>query len=388
MTRHIWIRIKRKPLVFLAILLFTAMIALALCGLHRGNDNALAQYNNIYHKIDVRCTVTNLAGNQSDRLDTGPACIALFTKPGEFSNLLEDVQIKGSVEIQWNGESYALTGITSSAIEPKLWPENGCTVFWNENADRDFFGGSEMACIIPQALQKKMQEENLPADTFPLHIAAAFPKETDYDADMKILATYKGTNDKIIYCPWSTYVSIVNTMGRNESADSLHATLRDNDLLPVLRQTASRHFAQPNPSNAGLEMIGTYYLALDINDSQLSQAKTNLENSMAVNRIVAVLVLAFSAAAGALIGFLMIRSRKKEIILMRTMGTSGNHIYIGFVTEQMVFAILGAVVGGFKYTWHPVPWLILFICVYFLGLSAALLVMLRKNLLTTIKEDE
>ena len=190
MMRHIWIRIKRKPLIFLAVLLFTAIIALALCGLHRGNTTALAQYNDIYYKIDVRCTVTNLAGDQSDRLDTGPAYIALFTKPGEFSDLLEDVQIKGSVEIQWNGEAYTLTGITSAAIEPKLWPENGCTVFWNETADRDFFGGSEMACIIPQALQKKLLEADLLPGAFPLHIDAAFPNETDYDADMRIFGTY------------------------------------------------------------------------------------------------------------------------------------------------------------------------------------------------------
>ena len=135
-------------------------------------------------------------------------------------------------------------------------------------------------------------------------------------------------------------------------------------------------------------MVGNYYLALDINDSQLSQAKTNLENSMTVNRVAAVLVLALSAVAGAFIGFLMIRNRKKEIALMRIMGTPDSRIYVSFVIEQLIFVVLGAIIGGSKFMWNPVSWLVLFVCVYFIGLSAALLVMLRKNLLATIKEDE
>ena len=388
MLRYVWKHITRKPLIFVAILLFTSIIALALCGLHSGNAVALEQYNDIYYKIDVRCTVTNLAGDQSDRLDIQPGTIALFTQPGELSDLLEDVQIKGSLEILWNNEKYTLTGITSTEIESKLWPENGCTIFWNEGADRNFFVSNTMACIVPRELQKKMQDAEASADRFPLHLDAVLPYESDFDAELEILGTYEGSNSRIIYCPWSTYVSILNTMGRSETADALHATLRNNRDLTLLRETAALAFAEPDPNNAGLDTVGNYYLALDINDSQLSQAKTNLENSMAVNRIAAVLVLVLSAVSGAFIGFLMIRNRKKEIALMRTTGTPNSRIYVSFVVEQMIFVALGAIVGGLKFMWNPVSWLILFICVYFLGLSVALVVMLRKNLLTTIKEDE
>lgn len=393
MLYYVWIRIKRKPLIFVAILLFTAIIALALCGLYSGNDAALEQYNDIYYKIDVRCTVTNLAGDQSDRLDIQNGTIARFTGTYPFistdlSDLLEDVQIKGSVEILWNNESYTLTGITSTDIEPKLRPENGCTVFWNEKADQSFFGSNEMACIIPQALQKKMQEAEQPVDEIPMHISAMHPYESDYDARLTVLGSYHGTNEKIIYCPWETYALILNTMGRGEKAEAMYATLRNNNDLPLLREVASKYFAEPNPNYAGLEMVGDYYLALDINDSQLSQARKNLENSMTVNRIAAVLVLALTAVAGAFVGFLMVRSRKKEIALMRTMGTPNSRIYVSFVIEQMIFVILGTIVGGSKFLWNPMLWLVLFAGMYFTGLSAALLVMLHRNLLTTVKEDE
>ena len=89
-----------------------------------------------------------------------------------------------------------------------------------------------------------------------------------------------------------------------------------------------------------------YCFALDINDSQLVQAKINLNNSMAVNFIAVVLVFVMSIGAGALVGFLMIRSRKREIIIMRSVGTSNHQIYGGFVFEQMVYVVLGTLAGG------------------------------------------
>lgn len=393
MLRHVWIRIKRKPLIFVAILLFTAIIALALCGLHSGNDTALEKYNDIYYKIDVRCTVTNLAGDQSDRLNIQSGTIALFTgsmdaAPAVLSDLVEDVQVKGATEIVWNGEVYTLMGITSTKVDSKLWPENGCTIFWNDGVDESVFSSTGAFCIIPQDMEKKMQKADLSADSFLFSIVASNQFETDYVGMLSVIGTYSGKNDKTIYCPWDTYVEILRSMGRYETADSLYATLRNNNNLSLLRETASQYFAEPNPNHAGLEMVGDYYLALDISDSQLSQAQTNLENSMTVNRIAAVLVLALSAVAGAFVGFLMVRSRKKEIALMRTMGTPNSRIYVSFVIEQMIFVILGTIVGGSKFLWNPMLWLVLFVGMYFSGLSAALLVMLHRNLLTTVKEDE
>lgn len=393
MLRHVWIQISRKPLVAVAVLLFTAIIALVLCGLYSGNDSAKAQYNEIYYKIDVRCTVTNLAGNQSDELNIPAGVIALFTGsmdsvPSDLTDLVEDVQIKGSTEIIWNGEPYILAGITSVEVDSNLWQENGCTIFWKENDDERAFGSNKTICIIPQDLADKMQDAGFSADNFPLRIGAAYQYETDYEGTLTVAGTYEGKNDSTIYCPWETYVSILRSMGRYETADSLYATLRNNQDLPLLRETAAQYFAEPDPNAVGLEMLDEYYLALDINDSQLSHAKSNLDNSMAVNRIAALLVFVLSAAAGAFVGFLMIRSRKRDIALMRTMGTPNSRIYFSFVVEQMVSVVSGTLVGGSKFMWNPVSCLVLFVCIYFTGLSAALLIMLRKNLLSTIKEDE
>jgi hypothetical protein len=73
---------------------------------------------------------------------------------------------------------------------------------------------------------------------------------------------------------------------------------------------------------------------------------------------------------------------------MRTLGEANGRVYCSFALEQMVCVILGTAAGGAYFAWQPVGRLLLFALIYFVGLSAALLVFLRKNLLSTMKEDE
>jgi len=101
-----------------------------------------------------------------------------------------------------------------------------------------------------------------------------------------------------------------------------------------------------------------------------------------------VLVVILSVISGFLIGFLMIRRRKRDIILMRTVGESNFRLYIGFVLEQMICVILGIAVGGAYYKWNPMDKLILFAIVYFVALTLALAIFMSKKLINNIKEDE
>ena len=113
-----------------------------------------------------------------------------------------------------------------------------------------------------------------------------------------------------------------------------------------------------------------------------------MRNSLTINKICTTLVFVLSAGAGFFAGFLVVRSRKKEIALMRTMGTSNSSIFVCIVFEQMLCVVLGTLLGGSYFLFQPVVRLAAFVGIYFVGLSIALLVFLYTNLLTTIKEDE
>ncbi len=389
------IRLRRKPVIAVAILAFTAVIAMVLCGLNKGISDAQAHYDEIYRTIDVRCTITNLTGDQSDQLSLSAETIYLFTGesnglPDHFTDDLakwvEDVQLTGSTQISWNGEEYTLAGITSCGAKSALWPENGCTIQWNDGFDDEVFAGERALCLIPEAMAQKLEELGL--DVLPLSIDARYEFQMDYAGELEIAGIYHSKDTTTIYCPWDTYTAILRSMNTYASADSLSAVLRDNHALEEFRVLAAQWFATPSPNAAGRDQVNGFYYALDINDSQLVQAETNLRNSMSVNRIAVIMVFVMSTAAGALVGFLMIRNRKREIIIMRTVGTANRRIYASFAIEQLICAVPGALAGGAYFGCKPISALVMFICVYFVGLSAALLLALGNNLLTTMKEDE
>ena len=109
---------------------------------------------------------------------------------------------------------------------------------------------------------------------------------------------------------------------------------------------------------------------------------------MIVNRLSSALVFLMSALAGFLTGFLVIRSRKREIALMRTLGCSGRRICAEFASEQLACLFVGVLLGGSYALWRPLWKLALFAAINFAGLSTALIVFLNINLLSAMKEDE
>lgn len=392
-----WIRIRRSPVIAIAIFFFTAILAMVLCGLNKGLSDAQAHYNEIYNTIDVRCTITNLSGDRSDNLGVSSNIISLFAGrsegmndrfPDDLAAWVEDVQLTGSTKIIWNGEEYTLTGITSRQAKSALWAENGCTIQWDDGFDDTVFNGDHAICMISEAMAKKLEELELSGEAFPITIEARYDFQTEYNGELEIAGIYYSEETTTIYCPWDTYAAILRNTGMYASADSLSAVLRDNRKLEEFRVLSSQWFAEPTPNAAGRDQVNGYYYALDINDSLLEQADINLSNSMSVNRIAVAAVLVMSTVAGALVGFLMIRNRRREILLMRTMGTPNLKIYGSFAFEQLLCAVPGALAGGTYFGFQPISALAMFIGVYFVGLSGALLIALGNNLLATMKEDE
>ena len=392
-------RILRRPIPAVGVFLFAVAMAVVLQSLHLSKLEAQKHYEEIYHQIDVTCTVTNLRGTKSDGLDLGNIIVNQFTEYRDWASgseilpLIENVQIKSQHKLSSALSERMLVGITSLNIARELWPENGCTIFWNEGFDEAMFGEKALVCIIPQALVSELnegQEEGAQVEEIPVELKLEdfypyHPTEPgDYSGTMQVVGIYTGGDQKTVYCSWLTLMGIWDEMGQMETATAIQATLKNNDQLDQLRQVAAAaELAEPDPNADPTDTS----LALDIDDSKLQQADLTLRNSLRVNELSALLVFVLSAGAGFLIGFLMIRSRKWEISLMRTIGTPNRHIYFSFAAEQMACVIVGTLIGSITNASQLAQQLVAFGGVYFIGLSMALLIFLRKNLLTSIKEE-
>ncbi len=253
-------------------------------------------------------------------------------------------------------------------------------------------------CLAPERLLKKLAatEEIPEKDADPAlttHIpvtveAEALFEEEAFVGSIPVAGSYAGQEGTAIYLPMDTFAQIMRETGNAISAQSVSAILKNNDDLERLRQVAGQWFARPSPEYIGQLWVDDFYLGFEIDDSRLEEAEGTLENSLRINAFAAAMILVLSAGAGFLVGALMVRSRKREIALMRTMGTPDSSIFFGFALEQMLCFGLGIAFGGAYNQWQSVSQLGILTAVFFVGLTVSLLICLRKNLITTIKEDE
>lgn len=298
-----------------------------------------------------------------------------------------------------------MIGITSKAAPPNLTAQRECEISWFEGFDETRFDSAEeIYLLVPENVTVSDQDEELPGIQVTLHFEnmvfdgyygygsgqmAGQPKYRlmTYDCTATIAGTYTNNIDsRDIYCSFEPLITCGARTGRSTVLDYISATLISNDQRGELREMCNRWFRDPdNP-----DMVPTKYrgYALIINDETLENLRATLENSIAINEICMMLVFILSAGAGFFLGFLMIRSRKREIILMRTLGRANWAIYVSYALEQMLCIAAGTALGGMLYQWQPLDRLIIFVGIYFVGLSAALILFLNSKLLTTIKEEE
>ena len=392
MILHTLRRLRRTPGLALVVLLFAATLSVVLCGLQKINDTEMEKYNDTFHTIPVQFSVTNLSATTSSNLDIPVMIADVFIQKDGLANYVSDLQRVCKHAVAGINFNYTLVGITSMALSNELWPENGTYILWKEGYGEDIFSTHDPVCLAPNSMMVLTDEET--GETYVELDFECFENDpmTEYSCKLKVVGTYMGGDGKSIYCPYGIGEQVYTELNEFMYVQAIRATLRNNDDLEELRTTSKRWFAEPNPLGEktpwGEWGFDYYPYALDIHDDLLQRSSATLQNSITTNRICTIIVLCLSAAAGFFIGFLMVRNRKKEIALMRTMGTLNRSIYFGFALEQMLCVILGIVLGGSYNRWHPADRLGILAAIYFAGLTVALQIFLHKNLLTTIKEDE
>ena len=394
----------RRPLYSLAVILFAAVLAVVLCYLYKSGEEEQGSFEQTYASVPVIFRVTNLDGSMTTTV--GNWVEDLFTAEGMTPNLAPYVGElyvctgrKGKMKCTTTDENglplettieTSMIGISSFYVAQELTENYGGEVYWYDGFDESIFATEELVCLVPES----MKEEETIEMTFSYKgtNVHGVPFERTVNRSFRVVGYYIAEGIDKLYCPYAVMKQVIAELGARRIISQVCARLNDNNALPQLRETAASWFAEPNPAGEKTpwgRFDHEYYIyALDIDDVMLRNLEYSMKNSMRLNALASLVVFALSAGAGFLTGFLVIRSRKREIALMRTMGASNPSIFAELALEQFACIVLGIVLGGSYTLWQPVSRLCLFGAIYVIGLTAALLVFLRKNLLTTIKEDE
>ena len=416
MIRNILRRNLRQPLLGLAVLLFAAVLTVVLCYLHKANQEELRSYEETYASVPVFFKVVDLDGSKpkvSKGIDG--LAVELFQKDWMIPDLksyIEQSHVRVSLEGNyWVNESFGdpeldklalkirrqqtTVGISSTWVAEELTEGWGGRIYWQEGYDESILLTGEFVCLVPESM-KDMEtfHAEYSYSYWPTgivgDIGGPITKKTEHV--FQVVGYYIDPGNKCIYCPYETAAKIHAEIGKPKKIEEIGAILTDNNLLPQLREDAAQWFAVPNALGEqtpwGKYGFEYFLFALDIDDSMLVSLEANMKNSLRLNKLAAAVVFALSAGAGFLTGFLVIRSRKREIGLMRTLGTSNVAVGLEFAVEQILLVLAGILLGGSYSWWEPLEQLGLFAAIYIAGLTAALLIFIKSNLLSTMKEEE
>ncbi len=402
MRIQIFSQFRRRPLPALAVLLFAVVISFALCGLQRSNDAERASYEEAFETTPIAFTVTDFTGQPSQDIRVWIA--ELFVGLGNIEPFLDEyvtqLRMEMTMYIDGTYADYTLSGITSAITAPLLDSACGGEVTWFDGYDERIFErkleDGDLLCVIPDTLYETLEPGAKEIElSFATESWNSLTGHSYVSLTLTIAGTYSSAKQEfMIYCPYGVVRRRLAEQDKLSVSyvESVSGIVKDNSQLEEFRATAANWFGEVNPEGKetpwgkyGYE----YYLhALDIDDSVLQRLSHNYQISIFINKMSSMFVLAFCTAAGFFIGFLLIRARKREIGLMRTLGGSNFHIYLGFVAEQLLCVGAGIALGGALMEFNAPQQLALFALVYFVGLSAALVVFLNKNLLSGMKEDE
>ncbi len=290
-----------------------------------------------------------------------------------------------------------ITGITSQAWPLNLTAQRDCQFTWMDGCSMAQMDGTEPVVIVPEnrvfqdwnpdvpGIQIQMRFQNYVENGYDEHRNVVY-RQVEYLCEATIIATYTNSiQSQEIYCAFEPLERAGAAVSKSMALDHISATLKNNDEIAQLRAMADQWFADPNQE---LDVTRQYEYALDINDATLTNLKLTLNNSIRMNQICTLLVFVLTAGAGFFLGFLMVRGRKREIILMRTLGRPNSRVYLEFARDQMLWAGTGVFLGGVLFRWQPAERLTLFLGIYFVGLSGALILFLRSTLITSMKEAD
>lgn len=78
MTPYFFKQMRKRTSLCLVVVLTALAFSLALCMLQRSRDQMAARIEEVYDNLEVRCSVTNLTGTQSDQLNLPDWVLRLF----------------------------------------------------------------------------------------------------------------------------------------------------------------------------------------------------------------------------------------------------------------------------------------------------------------------
>lgn len=224
--------------------------------------------------------------------------------------------------------------IYSIASAPEL-QEVGVRLTMEEGWGVDCLTGEERVCVITEALEKEVREEN--GERF-LDIRCDLSGEKEIA--LRVVGQASGLASRTIYCPF--YVQLDPRIQSSYIMETLSFRIKDNRELDKAKEELYTYFIHPKLDGLTED---SKVCGLIVQDEVYAASLAELRSSLGMLKI---LIPGLSVSAAILVcltGYLTNRRRLREFAVLRCMGQKRQDIFLQVLLEQGLLILPGGLLG-------------------------------------------
>lgn len=376
--------------VSLVLVLFLAMYAKTISQQHQTLDE-------LYANIEVTAYITGTGGG-IDGLQIEERIIEGLEDSGFIRQGIYTQRLRGllgpwqlSRFMEYNRDSLTLVGINTVTSLPQQ-PE------FMDDYDEKLFEGEELVCIVEEYFLASHGLFVGGELQFTAVDVKGYPVESESDVrhgavSLKIVGTYSpASSSDPIYCPLEVTKDLSRSIGKRPLMSSGSFILQNTQDLNSFRGILmSLGFVNQQAGSGS----NTQALNFIINDRLLKNATGSVQNYLDFTNALYPVIYLLCAGIGFVVSYLLIRTRKPEFAIMRSLGTSRTASFLIFFIEQGLLCLLGTALGMVvsviatgQFSFNQFGTSLGYVCFYLVGLGVAIAPMNRVNVMGILTARE
>ena len=266
-----------------------------------------------------------------------------------------------------------LRALNSTALVPDLegWEPY---INWQEGYDITVLEGNERVCLAPRSLELE------PGETVTLPLGGEYRK---LQIELTVVGLYgeeyrSADEQDVYYCPLTAMEDFLREKEQEITYNLMEMELQKLDKLGEFKAQMTE---------LGLEKGSA---RLTVNDALLQQVTAKFRQHIRLLNTLLPVLLAIVAGIGFGLSFLLLRGRKREAAVLRSLGTRRGQVFGMFLCETALQALLGTLLGGglawivLGKTAFQLQYLALVLCCFLLGGAMAVWQLAKANVFTVM----
>ena len=334
---YIFLRIRsslsQTLMTLLSYLAILAVIASVQTSVQSRQNNLDAMRN----AVAIEGRLADPSGSTSDHLQFDKYFARLFLEERYFlSQYTKDVGVLASFPSWIGGDimSAELHGITSEKSHQPLYLNGG--ILYEEGFDQSIWYSDRPVCAIPSAFLEYVYTDG--DGLRYIDVTGSFYRQWYGDTvtiPFKLQVIGVSMIHRTVYMPFYTLLNACADIPHiTFTCSSLCFTVKDNNDLERFRDRAAGYFNEASLQNGGKET-----LTLQLKDSQYLKLTRESAKNLAVMQLMQPILYLCALGAGVMLVVMQMRSRKKEMAVIRSLGAGRLRVMAQSILEYAIICL-------------------------------------------------